>query len=523
VDKTIDRPEVFLALIAPIGIDMGLVEAELSNGLRRVSYKPKVIKLTNFIREHPEWFEIKHQSEFERYEHFIAAGNQLCHDSKRRDALALTAIAQLYRDQPDRPDAIKPGTAYVFRQLKRVEEILTLREVYGSNIIFVGCYSPKRVRVRNLVSLLLKNERGADHNQLEAQALKIIGIDENQRDVKDGQRFLDAYPHSDFIIDCTDTPSIRKSVQRFIECFFGHPFVSPTRDEHGMYLAQTASLRSTDLSRQVGASIFGPDKQIVSLGCKEVPKFGGGTYWTDDNPHGRDFQQGYDSNARLRSDMVRDLLGRLRSDWLNVPHANKSPEQLATEALQDDDEKQGPLARAMISDVIEYGRMLHAEMNAITDASRYGRETKDATLFCTTMPCHMCTKLIIASGIREVQYLQPYYKSLVRELYEDSVAIDEELKGKVKFHPFVGVTPNGYRLVFEKGRRKEDNGDAVRWIPSEGYPVFTTGYPSYLNTEANMLLGLEDIKNKMEAKHNPLGLARNRSKPAKKAATKKKK
>jgi hypothetical protein len=131
--------------------------------------------------------------------------------------------------------------------------------------------------------------------------------------------------------------------------------------------------------------------------------------------------------------------------------------------------------------------------------------------------------LIIASGIREVQYLQPYYKSLVRELYEDSVAIDEELKGKVKFHPFVGVTPNGYRLVFEKGRRKEDNGDAVRWIPSEGYPVFTTGYPSYLNTEANMLLGLEDIKNKMEAKHNPLGLARNRSKPAKKAATKKKK
>jgi len=505
VDKTIERPEVFLAIIAPIGINLALVETELSNGVSRVAYKPKVIKLTDFLVDHPEWFDLNYGSEFERYEKFIAAGNQLCRESERRDALALTGIAQIYRDQQKRPDTISPATAYIFRQLKRVEEVETLKEVYGRNVLFVGCYSPKRVRVRNLVSLLLKTERGTDLNSLEAQALEIIGIDENQKDEKDGQRFLDAYPHSDFVIDCTDPPAIRKSVQRFIECFFGHPFVSPTRDEHGMYLAQSASLRSTDLSRQVGASIFGPNREIVSLGCNEVPKFGGGTYWLDDDPDGRDFQLGYDSNARLRSDMIRDLLGRLRN-WFNVDHAEKSPEQLATEALRDDEEAQGPLARAMISDVIEYGRMVHAEMNAITDASRFGRPTKDATLYCTTMPCHMCTKLIVASGIREVQYLQPYYKSLVRELYEDSVAIDEQIKGKVNFHPFIGVTPNGFRVVFEKGGRKDSNGEAKPWNPLEAYPVFTTGYPSYLSTEANVLPGLEELRNKLDAKGNSLGL-----------------
>ena len=124
----------------------------------------------------------------------------------------------------------------------------------------------------------------------------------------------------------------------------------------------------------------------------------------------------------------------------------------------------------MISDVIEYGRMEHAEMNAITDASRFGRPTKDGTLYCTTMPCHMCTKLIIASGIREVQYLQPYYKSLVRELYEDSVSIDEELDGKVYFHPFIGVTRSGFRIVFEKGRRKDESDDALRWNPLGSFP-----------------------------------------------------
>ena len=106
-------------------------------------YDPKTIKLTDFLREHPEWFDLKFQTEFERYEKFIAAGNQLCHDSRRRDALALTGIAQIYRDQADRPDTIPANTAYLFRQLKRVEEVETLREVYGRNILFVGCYSPK--------------------------------------------------------------------------------------------------------------------------------------------------------------------------------------------------------------------------------------------------------------------------------------------------------------------------------------------------------------------------------------------
>lgn len=506
MDKLAERPEVFFGLIAPIGINLDLVQAELSNSLRRVSYTPKLIKLTDFLRGHPDWFDLAYSSEFQRYEKFIEAGNSFCREARRRDALAVTGIAQIYRDQPDRPDAVAPGTAYVFRQLKRVEEVKTLREVYGSNIVFLGCYSPKRVRVRNLVSLLLKSERGSDANQLEAQALKIIGIDENQKEVSDGQRFLDAYPHSDFIIDCTDPTTIRSSIQRFTECFFNHPFVSPTRDEHGMYLAQTASLRSSDLSRQVGAAIFGANREIVALGCNEVPAFGGGTYWLDHQPDARDFQLGYDSNARIRSDMIRDLLGRLREDWLNVDLAKQPADALASHALQDDDEAQGPLARAMIADVIEYGRMVHAEMNAITDAARFGRATKDGVLFCTTMPCHLCTKLIIAAGIKEVQYLQPYYKSLVRELYEDSVAIDETVPDRVKFKPFVGVTPNGFRAVFEKGRRKDKNDLALRWDPSQAYPIFATGYPSYLNTEANVVAELEEVNDEIETKRNPLGL-----------------
>lgn len=499
------KPEVFIALIAPIGTNLNLVQDELCSSLRTVEYKPHIIRLTDFITEHAQWFDLDFESQFQRYEKYIAAGNNFCRDAQRRDALVLTGIAQIYRDYPDRPNRTQDKTAFVFRQIKRIEEAKTLRQIYGRNVVFLGCYSPRRSRIQSLVGLLRKDQRGTDNNKLEADALEIIGIDEHQKEVSDGQRFLDVYPQSDFIVDCTSPNTIRSSLDRFIKCFFGHPFVSPTRDEHGMYLAQSASLRSSDLSRQVGAAVFGSQREIISLGCNEVPASGGGTYWLDHETDSRDFQLGFDSNSRIRSDMVRDLLVRLReAGWLNVQHAERTSDQLVEEALLETSSEQGPLAKAMISDIIEYGRMAHAEMNALTDAARFGRETKDGTLFCTTMPCHLCTKLIIASGIKEVQFLQPYYKSLVKELYEDSVSIDDEVPGKVNFKPFRGVTPNGFRMVFEKGRRKTANDNAQKWQPSDAQPIFTSDLPTYLNVETKMNSELEKVIGSISTLHNPL-------------------
>jgi deoxycytidylate deaminase len=140
----------------------------------------------------------------------------------------------------------------------------------------------------------------------------------------------------------------------------------------------------------------------------------------------------------------------------------------------------------MISDVIEYGRVLHAEMNALTDAARFQRSTIGATLYCTTMPCHLCTKLIISSGIKRVVYIEPYYKSLVGELYGDSVDTHEPYSSdKVAFEPHKGVTPNAFLRVFRKGRRKENDGTAVEWDREATTPIFGTRYPYYIPLEAN--------------------------------------
>jgi hypothetical protein len=122
-------------------------------------------------------------------------------------------------------------------------------------------------------------------------------------------------------------------------------------------------------------------------------------------------------------------------------------------------------------------------MNAITDAARFRRSTVGATLYCTTMPCHLCSKLIIASGINRVVYIEPYHKSLVEELYSDSVSLNDDAPGKVQFEQLRGVTPLGFKTVFSKGKRKNKDGTARTWDRSKAEPIFASDIPYYAQIE----------------------------------------
>lgn len=483
------RKEVFIGLISPIGIDLAAVVDALTQAFRTVAYKTNPIRLTDFLTDRKEWFDLEHKGEFERYKKYIAAGDELCALTKRRDAFALYGMARINAQFPDRREEVPTGLVHIFRQIKRTEEIATLKEVYGSNILFIACHASRQQRVSNLVTKLLSSERNLDRNSLEANALQIIGTDANERDNPNGQRVLDCYSHADFVLDCSSHSDLARSSERLVQAFFGYPFISPTRDEYCAYVAKSASFRSSDLSRQVGAAIFGENCEIVSLGCNEVPAAGGGTYWGEGSKDFRDFRVGYDSNYKVKTDMVRDFMIRLQErGWLAEDRSTLSPDDLVQQALDDRSEQPGPLSRAMINDVIEYGRMVHAEMNALTDAARFRRSTAGGTLFCTTMPCHLCTKLIIAAGISRVVFIEPYYKSLVGELYEDSVSINEPFESdKVSFEPLKGVTPNAFRLVFSKGKRKTLSGVARQWDRDAAEPLFTTSFAYYPQAELRLV------------------------------------
>jgi dCMP deaminase len=64
----------------------------------------------------------------------------------------------------------------------------------------------------------------------------------------------------------------------------------------------------------------------------------------------------------------------------------------------------------------ELCRGLHAEQNAIIQAAKHGVNIDSATLYCTTMPCIICTKMIINAGIKKVIYGEGYADDLAREM-----------------------------------------------------------------------------------------------------------
>lgn len=54
-------------------------------------------------------------------------------------------------------------------------------------------------------------------------------------------------------------------------------------------------------------------------------------------------------------------------------------------------------------------RTIHAEINVILMAARYGISTEGAALYCTTAPCPNCSKLLTNSGIGWVMYERIYH------------------------------------------------------------------------------------------------------------------
>ncbi|OEU61712.1 MAG: cytidine deaminase [Desulfobacterales bacterium PC51MH44] len=68
----------------------------------------------------------------------------------------------------------------------------------------------------------------------------------------------------------------------------------------------------------------------------------------------------------------------------------------------------------------ELCRGIHAEQNAIIQAAYHGVSIKGATLFCTNLPCSICTKMIINAGINKICYESGYADSLAEEMLKEA-------------------------------------------------------------------------------------------------------
>ena len=76
----------------------------------------------------------------------------------------------------------------------------------------------------------------------------------------------------------------------------------------------------------------------------------------------------------------------------------------------------------------ELCRGLHAEQNAIIQAAKHGTNIEGATLYCTTMPCIICSKMIINAGIGRVVYEEGYADQLAAVMIGESGVVVEKFQ-----------------------------------------------------------------------------------------------
>jgi deoxycytidylate deaminase len=367
------------------------VAENLASQLTEFGYKSNLIYLSSQIPVLSKLMgvpcELNSDGEFNRIESHMKAANKLyaryneiAHEDDKNALLALSGaneISKLRRKEPEKSKALL-NQAHILLTLKRPEEINYLRRIYGIGLNIIGVFATEEERLKYLV-------RKKQVSESDAETL----IDDDEDDNMDsGQRTRDSFHLADVFVDVgTGSDDWKPQLGRFLDLLFSDPYKTPTRDEQAMFLAHSASLRSAQLGRQVGATIASEDGDIISIGCNEVPKPGGGQYWEKDSPDERDHRKGIDSNDVEKNKILDDIINVLQVEQKNDPAIRAA------------------IRKTSLFSITEFGRASHAEMEAIMSCARKGISPVEKVLYTTTFPCHNCARHIIGAGIKKVVYI----------------------------------------------------------------------------------------------------------------------
>lgn len=483
--------EIVFGLVTPLGVNHDDVRSRLKSALERYNYSTEWLHLSELMWAFAGTPPPKNCSEFERINRSMTLGNDLRKEHKRKDIMALLAINEILAARPtdqDNKRCPRGRVAYIIKSLKHPDEVETLRTTYGKGFVLLGISSKESARVRYLV-----DQKGMK----EDEASELVIRDDRENDESDkygkfGQSTRDVFQLSDFFLTIDSTIEFEEQLKRALELLFANPVVPPTLDEYAMFMAYAASLRSADLSRQVGAVITNEFGDIVSTGANDVPKFSGGLYWPAKDCDNRDYVKGFDSNEEQKRAIalkILEVFEKLDGSISDEENFGNYRKQL---------EKTGVL------DITEYGRAVHAEMEALMSAARNGTSVRGSTLYTTTFPCHNCAKHIIAAGAKNVVFIEPYPKSFATKLHEDEICLDNDDSSahKVRFKQFAGVGPrnfidlfstklgNGRKLV----RKDKQTGKVSQWKASSAQLRVPLIPISYIERELLLDLELEDLK-----------------------------
>lgn len=487
--------ELVLGLITTIGTEVNEVIKAIRDRLAFFNYTAEEVIvsqtiISKFESQAPkEW-----PFEFDRISHYMDLGNKIRKDADDNSILMKGVASYLHsqreKDENNCPQLRKRIT-YIVKSLKHPDEVDFMRDTYGEGFHLIGVTSSDVRRIQYLT----------ERKGLSEQQAKLLLERDADEDLKQGQHTRDAFQHADYFIYITeDIDQTYNSVSRLIDLLFGDPFISPNFDEYAMFMAYSSSLRSADLSRQIGA-VISNNNEIIAMGANDCPKSGGGLYWPirrdhgkfEDELEGRDymFEGGCDSNKIEQQRIINSLL-----EVFNIKKTEKNIHKVKN---------------AGIGDLTEYGRVVHAEMEALLACARNNISCRGATLYATTFPCHNCAKHIIAAGIKRVVYIEPYPKSKAFQFYPAEISDIKEDEDKVLFEPFTGVGPKRFIDLFAVSstrwyarKRKDKKGKKLNWRREDAELRNPISLLNYLEAEKSALMVFEE---EMVALKDPLAKA----------------
>ncbi len=467
-------PELVIALCGPIGSPLHELAVQIGNTLQEFNYRTETLRLSNLIRLNAETtgIAIDSSSKFSEIQSLIQIGDQLRKDHGS-DVLAKLAIAKISGDRTKTygtPEDVaaemqKPAEqrissqriCHVIDSIKNTAELDLLRLIYGDALFAIGVFSPLEVRKQNL-------ERPG---QLHPEEIDRLIDTDSGEEFDHGQSVRDTFPRCDFFLrvdqaivapsEAKAISQINEKTRRFFDLIFHTAVITPTAEETAMYAASSAAKNSACLSRQVGAAVTSSTGELLSVGWNDVPQSGGGLY-------GKLPNVSFTANPLIRNDhdyrCFAQTGGVCHNDSEKKTIANKvvdsliaggflalANKELAVTAITTD---------SRVKDLIEFSRAVHAEMHAILSASRVaGDRVLGGRIFVTTYPCHSCARHLIAAGISEILYIEPYRKSLATRLHADAITESTEKGPKVRILQFDGISPKRFIDLFDGRDRKK--------------------------------------------------------------------
>lgn len=170
--------ELVVAVVAPVGTETEKVWRSIRAILDSYGYAHHLLKLSWFFDEERTAsyldFTIQKGSEYDRLSTSMNAGDELRKKTSLKEAMALVACSYIHQkrreavseegiaapvaeevdDGAGAEDAVptkKPlrRVAHLLHSIKRPEEVVYLRRVYGGRFLLVSVYVPRSERIRN--------------------------------------------------------------------------------------------------------------------------------------------------------------------------------------------------------------------------------------------------------------------------------------------------------------------------------------------------------------------------------------